>query len=126
MYTPTAKGYFSGCGGMELGIMQAGVKVVQSLEIDPKAVECMKLNSHYFSHNILIQNICETTVLDQIATDIQVFTWPCTKYSTIADIHGNRTGDELFLHGFRHIALSLPEMFIIENVPGIELKCVTL
>ena len=120
MYTPTAKGYFSGCGGMELGIMQAGVKVVQSLEIDPKAVECMKLNSHYFSHNILIQNICETTVLDQIATDIQVFTWPCTKYSTIADIHGNRTGDELFLHGFRHIALSLPEMFIIENVPGMK------
>jgi len=26
MYIPTAKGYFSGCGGMELGMMQAGIK----------------------------------------------------------------------------------------------------
>ena len=34
MYTPTAKGYFSGCGGMEIGIMQAGVKVIQSLDLD--------------------------------------------------------------------------------------------
>ena len=28
MYRPTAKGYFSGCGGMEVGIMQAGVNMI--------------------------------------------------------------------------------------------------
>jgi hypothetical protein len=33
-YIPTAKGYFSGCGGMEMGIMQAGINVVQSLDLD--------------------------------------------------------------------------------------------
>ncbi len=118
MYRPTAKGYFTGCGGMEIGIMQAGINVIQSLEIDSVAVKCMQLNPSYFGHQILQQDITKTTVLDQIGTDIQIFTWPCTKYSPIADIHGTRTGDELFLHGFRHIALALPEMFIIENVPG--------
>lgn len=34
MYRPTAKGYFSGCGGMEIGIMQAGINVIQSLDLD--------------------------------------------------------------------------------------------
>ena len=43
MYTPTAKGYFSGCGGRELGIMQAGVNVIQSVDLDSEATACMKI-----------------------------------------------------------------------------------
>jgi DNA (cytosine-5)-methyltransferase 1 len=38
----------------------------------------------------------------------------------IADIHGTRTGDDLFLHFFRHIAIAKPEMYIVENVPGMK------
>ncbi len=120
MYIPTAKGYFSGCGGMELGIMQAGVKIIQSLDIDPEATNCMKLNSHYFSHNVLNADIKDKTVLEQPKTDIIVGTYPCTKYSPIADIHGTRTGDDLFLHFFRHLAIEKPEMYIVENVPGMK------
>jgi len=117
-YTPTAKGYFSGCGGMELGIMMAGVNVIQSLDLDREATECMEMNTHYFSHSVLTCDIKDKTVLEQPRTDIIVGTYPCTKYSTIADIHGTRTGDDLFLHFFRHIAIERPEMYIVENVPG--------
>ncbi len=120
MYTPTAKGYFSGCGGMEIGIMQAGVNVVQSLDLDIDATSCMKMNSQYFSHNVLRADIKDMTVLSQPETDIIVGTYPCTKYSPIADIHGTRTGDDLFLHFFRHIAIEKPEMYIVENVPGMK------
>jgi len=120
MYVPTAKGYFSGCGGMEIGIMQAGVNVIQSLDLDPEATACMKANSHYFSHSILTTDIKDKTVLEQPGTDIIVGTYPCTKYSPIADIHGTRTGDDLFLHFFRHIAIEQPEMYIVENVPGMK------
>ncbi len=120
MYKPTAKGYFSGCGGMEIGIMQAGVNVIQSLDLDKDATDCMKINNHYFSHSILTVDIKDKTVLDQPRTDIIVGTYPCTKYSTIADIHGTRTGDDLFLHFFRHIAIEQPEMYIVENVPGMK------
>lgn len=60
------------------------------------------------------------TVLDQEGSDIMVFTYPCTKYSAISDIHGVRTGDELFLHALRHLAIGRPEMFIVENVPGMK------
>ncbi len=120
MYKPTAKGYFSGCGGLEIGIMQAGVNVIQSLDLDIEATNCMKSNSHYFSHSILTTDIKDKTVLEQPSTDILVGTYPCTKYSAIADIHGTRTGDDLFLHFFRHIAIEQPEMYIVENVPGMK------
>ncbi len=120
MYTPTAKGYFSGCGGMELGMLQAGVNVIQSLDLDVEATNCMKRNAHYFSHDVLNVDIKDKTVLEQPATDIIVGTYPCTKYSAIADIHGTRTGDDLFLHFFRHIAIERPEMYIVENVPGMK------
>src|SRR5437762_2685228 len=118
MLTPTAKGYFSGCGGMEIGVMEAGVKIIQSLDLDPDATHCMKINSHYFSHAVLTADIKDKTVLEQPKTDIIIGTYPCTKYSPIADIHGTRTGDDLFLHFFRHIAIEKPEMYIVENVPG--------
>lgn len=120
MYRPSAKGYFSGCGGMEIGIMNAGINVIQSLDLDPEAVACLNSNRHYFAHSILNEDIKNKTVLEQEKTDIIIGTYPCTKYSTIADLHGTRTGDDLFLHFFRHIALERPEMYIVENVPGMK------
>jgi DNA (cytosine-5)-methyltransferase 1 len=120
MYVPTAKGYFSGCGGLELGMMQAGVNIIQSLDLDLEATICMKRNRHYFSHAVLQVDIKDKTVLGQPPSDIIVGTYPCTKYSATADIHGTRTGDDLFLHFFRHIAIERPEMYIVENVPGMK------
>jgi DNA (cytosine-5)-methyltransferase 1 len=64
MYIPTAKGYFSGCRGMEIGIMQAGVNIVQSLDLDIEATDCMKTNNHYFSHSVLTSDIKDKTVLE--------------------------------------------------------------
>lgn len=120
MYKPTAKGYFSGCGGMELGLILSGINIIQSLDLDREATACMEANRHYFPHTILTADIKDKTVLEQPRTDIIVGTYPCTKYSPIADIHGTRTGDDLFLHFFRHIAIEKPEMYIVENVPGMK------
>jgi DNA (cytosine-5)-methyltransferase 1 len=119
MYRPTAAGYFSGLGGKELGLLQAGVDVIQSVDLDPKATDCMA-NSSYFSHAILNKDVTKMTVLDQPETDLMCFTWPCTKYSPIADIHNARTGDDLYLHALRHVVLRRPEMFTAENVPGMK------
>jgi len=113
--TPTCNSYFSGAGLMDIGLIQAGIEIIQSLEIDPICVETLKNN---FTHKISQSDIKDMTVLSQEKSDIIVGTYPCTKYSTIADIHGTRTGDDLFLHFFRHIAIMRPEMYIVENVPG--------
>lgn len=113
----TAKSYFSGAGGMDLGIVESGIELLESYEIDNKCCETLKSN---FSHHIHQSDITKITVLDQVPADVYLGTFPCTHYSSIADISGTREGDPLFLHFFRHIVLAEPEVFIVENVPGMK------
>lgn len=98
-----------------MGLTEAGCDVIQSLEYDPACCETLRRN---FSGKVVSKDIRNVTVLDQPESDVIALTFPCTRYSTIADIHGTRTGDELFLHAFRHIALERPDAFVVENVPG--------
>lgn len=112
-----AKSYFSGAGGMDEGMKQAGIKVIQSLELDSSACSTLRANH---DHKVLEMDIKDIRVKDQPSTPIILGTYPCTHYSAIADIKGSRTGDELFLHFFRHIAIEEPEMYIVENVPGMK------
>jgi DNA (cytosine-5)-methyltransferase 1 len=42
---------------MEIGIMNGGVHVIQSLDLDSEATDCMLLNRHYFSHDIINADI---------------------------------------------------------------------
>lgn len=120
MYKPKCNTYFSGMGLMDIGLMEAGVEVQQSVDLDKDAIDSMKLNSHRFSHTIVHKDITQMTVLDQPESDVMAFTYPCTKYSAIADIHQARTGDELYLHALRHTAIRLPEVYTAENVPGMK------
>lgn len=117
MYKPTAKSYFSGAGGMDYGLHLAGIDIIQSVEIDKTCVETLRNN---FKHTIIDTDIKDLVVKNQPKSDIIVGTFPCTRYSAIADIHQTRTGDDLFLHFFRHIAIEKPECFVIENVPGMK------
>lgn len=123
----TAKSYFSGAGGMDLGLSLAGIELIESYEIDSKCCNTLRRN---FKHAIKEVDITKIKVLDQPEADVLIGTYPCTKYSQIADISGTRTGDELFLHFFRHVALAQPEMYVVENVPGMKkfqvvMECLT-
>lgn len=113
----TAKSYFSGAGGMDYGLSDAGIQIIQSYEIDKTCCETLRMN---FNHEVVETDITKITVMDQPKANIMVGTFPCTKYSAVADIHGTRTGDDLFLHFFRHVALERPDMYIVENVPGMK------
>jgi DNA (cytosine-5)-methyltransferase 1 len=113
----TVNSYFSGCGGMDVGLTQAGLSVQQSVELDPERCRTIEKN---LGHKALAVSIGDKLVLDQPHADVMVGTWPCKRYSTIADISGTRTGDDLFLHFFRHVALARPEVYVVENVPGMK------
>lgn len=63
----TAKSYFSGAGGMDLGMIEAGINILESYEIDAKAVETLKMN---FNHTINQSDITQITVLDQQDADV--------------------------------------------------------
>lgn len=123
MYQPTVKSFFSGAGGLDFGLQMAGCNVIESLEYDKTACETLRAN---FNHKVSERDITKETVTDKEDSDIMALTFPCTKYSRIADIHGTRTGDELSFHAFRHIALKKPEAFVCENVPGLKKFKVTM
>ena len=73
----TAKSYFSGAGGMDLGMIQAGIKIIESFEIDHKAVGTLKNN---FKHKINQSDITQITVLDQQDADIYYIKYGYSTY----------------------------------------------
>jgi DNA (cytosine-5)-methyltransferase 1 len=109
--------YFSGAGLMDIGLQAGGLTLQQSFEIDRVCCETMRQN---FSHEVIQCDITRKLVFAERECHVMVATYPCTKYSPIADIHGVRTGDDLFLHFFRHVAIRKPELYVVENVPGMK------
>jgi DNA (cytosine-5)-methyltransferase 1 len=112
---PKANSYFSGAGLMDLGLQRGGIEVQQSFEIDALCCETLQRN---LGHEARQCDVSGKLVADELGCDVMVATYPCTKYSPIADIHGTRTGDRLFLDFFRHVAIGRPEAYVVENVPG--------
>ncbi len=109
--------YFSGAGLMDIGLEEGGLTLQQSFEIDRLCCETMRRN---FSHDVVQCDITQKLAYDEKQCHVMVATYPCTKYSPIGDIHGVRTGDDLFLHFFRHVAIQRPELYVVENVPGMK------
>lgn len=110
--------YFSGAGLCDLGLSEAGLTVQQSFELDAQACSTLRAN---FKHEVVEGDICGKLAMGDKYCDVMMATYPCTRYSKIADIHGTRLGDDLFLHFFRHIALMRPECYAVENVPGMKM-----
>lgn len=111
----TVNSYFCGAGLMDIGLLNAGIHINQSFEIDKDAVATYKAN---IGDHVRQCDIAKELVMEQDSCDAMVFTYPCTKYSRIADISQTRNGDDLFLHSLRHLAIARPEMYVVENVPG--------
>lgn len=102
---------------MDSGLIDAGISINQAFELDKHACKTYREN---FGDHVKQCDLSKELVLEQDASDGMVFTYPCTKYSTGGDIHGTRTGDDLFLHALRHLAIARPEFYVIENVPGMK------
>jgi DNA (cytosine-5)-methyltransferase 1 len=111
----TVNSYFSGAGLMDLGLTRSGLQLQQSFEIDPTCCATLRKN---FTHAVIEGDIKRKLVADELPCDVMVATYPCTRYSPIAAVHGCLTGDDLFLHFFRHVAIRRPEVYLVENVPG--------
>jgi len=115
--TPRLKGFFCGGGLMLLGMQQAGVEIVESNEIDPVCCDTLKKN---FGHKVNRGDITKKLVHDGSPdADVYGFTFPCDRYSPISAVHDCHTGDELYLHAQRHTTIRPPELFVLENVPGL-------
>lgn len=115
--TPLLNIYFSGCGLFDIGAAEGGCEVQQSFEID---ADCCNVARANFNHEVIQSDITQKMVAGEKPCHIKFGSYPCNRYSTIGDIHGVRTGDDLYLHYFRHLAIDPPEIYGLENVPGMK------
>lgn len=109
--------FFTGAGLLDIGFLLENMEINNSYELDPYACETQRLN---FKHKVNETDITKKLALVDAESNVIIGTYPCNRYSNIAEIHGSRTGDELFLHFFRHMALIRPDIYIVENVPGMK------
>lgn len=107
---------FSGCGGMDLGFIQAGYDIVFANDIDNDAVKTYERNL-----GEIVQKDIKEIHEDEIPEcDILTAGFPCQPFSSA----GNRKGvaDErgtLFHECIRIINRRMPKVVVFENVRGI-------
>ncbi len=113
-----AIGLFSGCGGLDLGFIQAGFDIVWANDFEKDCVETYKNNIG--NHIVLgdIKNIPSSQIPDKI--DVVLGGWPCQGFS-IANKKRNKKDERnfLYLEMLRIIKDKQPKIFVAENVKGI-------
>ncbi|MCR5683791.1 MAG: DNA (cytosine-5-)-methyltransferase [Lachnospiraceae bacterium] len=107
----SVKSLFSGAGGLDCGLEQTGLKVVESYEFEKNACDTLAAIG---KSNVYRCDISRLLLENQLNTFAITATFPCTHFSTA----GLRDGDELYLEAHRIIRCLEPEIFVIENVPA--------
>lgn len=108
---------FSGCGGCDFGLEQAGVKVIYANEILEDA--CLTLSKYFTNAEIDRRDI---RIIESFPkADIVCGGYPCQSFS----MGGNRNPEKdartnLFREFARSLALVNPLYFIAENVSGLK------
>ena len=125
----TAIDLFSGCGGLSVGLRQAGFDVIAAVENEPLACETYRLNHK------------QTLLLDKDITKIRpeylrkslglergelallAGCPPCQGFSTLRTMNGGRVVDEpmndLVFEFLKFVKAFLPRAIMMENVPGL-------
>ena len=120
---------FSGCGGLTLGLGQAGFRVVGAVEIDSLAVETYKANHDRVF--VWETDICKLSVSEMMRKlkirrgelDLLAGCPPCQGFSRMTTLNGRRTSDDprndLVFQFLRFVRGLRPKAVMLENVPGI-------
>jgi DNA (cytosine-5)-methyltransferase 1 len=135
---------FSGCGGLDLGFVQAGFNIVWSNDLFPEACETYSENKHYFDalkyenptegysgkHRIFCGNIEDIksfrTAVGDNNIDVIIGGFPCQDFSVLRGSEKRGRGGikvkrgRLYCHFIRALAELQPKMFIAENVKGLK------
>lgn len=108
---------FSGAGGLDLGLIQAGHQIIWANDIDSDSCETYKSN---ISSHIICSDISSINTEDIPDCDVVVGGFPCQGFS-VANLRRDADDDrnKLYKHFYRIIKGKKPEYFIAENVRGI-------
>ena len=111
---------FSGCGGVDLGFIKAGAKIIWANDIDSDAVNTYKQN---IGEHIVCKDIYKVDV-DEIPNDADLIVggFPCLGF-TVAKGKSRNINDSvnfLYKEYIRILKAKMTKYFLIENVPGMK------
>ncbi|MCL1067449.1 DNA cytosine methyltransferase [Shewanella olleyana] len=108
---------FSGAGGLDLGLTQAGLEVIWANDLYKDAVETYKKN---IGNHAVLGDICDIDSVDIPNADVIIGGFPCQGFS-VANMSRKSTDprNKLYLEMVRVIKDKKPKYFIAENVKGI-------
>ncbi len=108
---------FSGAGGLDLGLIKSGHKIIWANDIDIDSCETYRLN---IGNHIVCNDILKIQLEDIPDCEVVVGGFPCQGFSLANMLRG--TDDErnnLYKQFYRIIEGKKPKYFIAENVRGI-------
>jgi DNA (cytosine-5)-methyltransferase 1 len=120
---------FSGCGGLSLGLRQAGFSVVGAVDLDPLASSTYRMN--HKSTEVVERDIATIDPYELMATlrlkprqlALLAGCPPCQGFSTLRTLNGRKNIDEpmndLIFHFTRFVRTFRPKTVMLENVPGL-------
>ena len=108
---------FAGCGGLDLGLIKSGHKIVHASDIDEDCCKTYSKNLGHICHCIDVKTL-STNILPKY--DLLVGGFPCQGFS-VANLYrsGKDERNELYLEIVRILNETRPKFFLAENVPGI-------
>lgn len=126
---PKAIDLFCGCGGLTLGLKQAGFNVIGAIDIDQLAVETYKMN--HTEVEVWEEDITELSTpsvkrklkLKKGELDLLAGCPPCQGFSTMRTLNGGKKihddRNDLIFEFLRFVKDFAPKTIMMENVPGL-------
>jgi len=123
---------FSGCGGFSLGLQWAGLRCLAAVDFNESAIETLKRN-HSEVPVALVKDLTKFApkeldkALGSTPVDVIVGGPPCQGFSKARQVGGSNHGErliydprrELYREFLKYVAYYQPQVFVMENVPGI-------
>lgn len=129
MSTPQAIDLFCGCGGLSLGLRDAGFRVIGAVDVDPLAVKAYRLNhpdTHVWERDIRrlpVTEVRRELGLKSGQLDLLAGCPPCQGFSTMRTHNSGRAvadeRNDLVLQFIRFVRGLRPRSIMLENVPGL-------
>jgi DNA (cytosine-5)-methyltransferase 1 len=108
---------FAGCGGLDLGLIKSGHKIVLATDWDK---DCKLTYDNNFDHPLVLKDIKAIKGTELPEYDLLAGGFPCQGFSVAnlyRDVSDKR--NELYLEIVRLLEETTPKYFLAENVPGI-------
>lgn len=120
---------FSGCGGLTLGLKQAGFRVLGAVDVDALSVETYRVNHpdvKVWQHDIRSLPVSQLRRAFGLVTgqlDLLAGCPPCQGFSTMRTLNGKRKiedcRNDLVFEYLRYVKELQPKAIMMENVPGL-------